>query len=337
MGDCGCRELGLPRFFDTEDGEKQLSWLAKQAYRRGNHYNSMSFNAAEWNRIWAMDLLETELAHQGVGGRAASTEEAGGGRSTTSKHAYQRALRGGENCLTGATDTVPLLLLSACASPGVASDCAMWRQSKVKLAKTLAAEVEGLPVLQPKLEEWLELQNPQQGPTRGRGHSHGEGGVLGMRGPDDGMIYLHNSLAVAPGRVAPYRRGYREVMPVRASARFRGREWKSDVEVEGETPGPKGTSVQETWYARVLLLFSCYSTRGGEAEPTSYELAFIRWFGTPSEPDETTCRTVTWELTNEGGPSYDIIPVDYIQGPAFLIPKFGDHEDDVYYISRFAF
>lgn len=236
------RELGLPKYFDTEDGEKQLSVLAKQAYRRGNHFNSMRFNAEEWNRVWVMDRLEMELAHQGLEKKKTLEEEKEA--DAASKHAFKRAVTTGESCLTGATDVVPVLLLKWCAS-GEPVGNNIWRKHKVKLARELVAEVEGLQEFDSKLDAWLQRQ---AGDAR-------VSSVLRRSGPQDGMIYVHNTLVVAPGRVEQHRRGAKDVMPVRASTKYHGRVWRSDVEVEGETEGEGGTTVEESWYARVLLLF----------------------------------------------------------------------------------
>lgn len=231
------RELGLPSYFDTADGEHQLSSFIKKGYRQGDHRGTGQYNATYHNRTMVTDHLMADMSVLGEPGRL----------SVHGMSCGQEALQSKTNVISSGKNVfkLPLFILGL---HGDDLEEAIQQMSCDRESLLDILETEGIEHLRARLGIFLyKAENGGRDPPIGLG-----GQLHALPMPKDGFVVLCTTLAVYPGRVAGYRRGLTDVMPVRVGE-FYGRKWKCDVQIDGEE-AVNGEFVPKTWYARVLLL-----------------------------------------------------------------------------------
>lgn len=246
-------------------------------------------------------LKELRLADKGI----ESTEEGGSGRESL----HFTALMSGNNVVGK-----QLFVLQFSWFDRFDHDARFGREncpmyaSMSKRTKRLVdcwLEIEGITQFQPILQKFIQ-DRVVKGDTT-------------MYTPDS--VPVCSRMVVAAGHMGPFRN---RVTLARAHPSFHGKRWFSCVGVKG--------SLDEVWYAKLLVLFSC-KRRGQQ----NLHLAFIRWYEKLHIVDATTCTMLKWAHAprSNGMPYYDIVEVDSIQSVEHIVPRFFPPNPEYFYVNRF--
>lgn len=214
-----------------------MSTSVKKNYRVSNKKDGqfVEFSTKEYNRQLVLDsLVDGEDVASGAKGCMAQAVATGKNVMATGKNMVR----------------VPLTILS-----GSATADQLWylregmSDTRRETIERLIETTQGITFLPARLGMFL-YRDSHEGAEPPRGDARN---ANNLPGPDFDLVEICSTLAVAPGKVAAYRRGFKEAMPVRTGI-FHGRQWSCDVEIMGEEEH-NGKVVEVSWFAKVILLF----------------------------------------------------------------------------------
>lgn len=283
----------------------------KRPYQDSNKRQWGAHLVIHYNTTFTVDKLEQEeivgeiREGQGVGGQ-------GGPR----KSALATAAERGENCLGSATVRLSLLAL------GEENDNRALK-GKGKRSRRAVLDVlknmEGVGELPTLIGNYLYVQKHGHEPPAGDARRSAS-----LPSPYRDLLWYHKVAAVAPGQSKlQYRetkKHHQEAVLVRADPDFYDRPWLSNVEIKGQD--------DKSWFAKILLIFSILEKGPGSQAGEEHHLAYVKYYVEGRKDNSTNSTTLTWEKKRMHGGgegySYDVIDVDSILGPVFVVPKFGD-------------